>query len=285
MKAKFPLLPPPSKALVERVPLLPTMNRIRRTLVARARSFDMITWSGTPYGTEPMQVLDMQEINDLCPRDGWPTVLLIHGGGWKEGDKEQFNTLMPQFSRKRVQAVAMNYRLAPTVSWREQVADVHQAIDFLREQQVDLKRIALWGVSAGGHLALLAALERDDIAAVVTIGAPTDLTRISRDEWQVAFEEDELKEASPLHKESMLVPPTFMLHGELDTVIPVSQLNAFVAKHPSVQSKIIPSGNHGLQWPPIIASRAKEQAFEWLIQQLNLPSVGSKWKRRQKKKQ
>ena len=58
-------------------------------------------------------------------------------------------------------AASMNYRLAPEVTWKEQVEDVLLALDFIRaQQQVDTQRIALWATSAGAHLALLVAALR-----------------------------------------------------------------------------------------------------------------------------
>jgi acetyl esterase/lipase len=284
-KGKFPLLSlPKSLTRLSNFPLLQQGMQLRRNVLATARSIDLINWDGTPYGTHPRQVLNIQEVNDLCPRDGWPTVLMIHGGGWIEGDKEQYKTLMPLFSRKRIMPVSMNYRLAPENRWPAQLEDIHAAIDFLKKQQIDLQRLALWGFSAGGQLALMAALERDDICAVVTIGAPTDISTMNREDWQDCFSEEDLKASSPLFQDKKSLPPTMMLHGALDQVVPVSNCKRFAEKHPSVKSVIIENGNHGIHWPPLKAQRAKKEAFNWLVDAMDLPHVGSKWKRKKKKK-
>lgn len=284
-KEKYPLLAlPKSITRISRFPLVQQGMQLQRDALAVARSIDLINWNGTPYGNNPRQVLDIQEVNDLCPRDGWPTVLLIHGGGWVRGDKDHFKALMPLFTRKRIMPVAMNYRLAPENRWPTQLEDVHLAIDFLKQQQVDLKRIALWGISAGGQLALMAALQRDDICGVVTIGAPTNIETMKRNEWQLCFSEEDLLRAGPIHQETETLPPILMLHGELDQVVPLSNCTRFTEKHPSVQSIILKNGNHGLHWPPLKARKAKKQAFNWLVKTMDLPKVGSKWKRRKKKK-
>ena len=283
-KGDHPLVAlPKSIAKLHRFPIVQQGNQLRKNVLATARSIDLINWDGTPYGSDPRQTLNIQEVNDLCPRDGWPTVLFIHGGGWSRGDKEYFKALMPLFTRKRIMPVAMNYRLAPKNRWPSQLEDIHLAIDFLKQQQIDLKRLALWGISAGGHLALMAALQRDDICGVITFGAPTDIQTMKRDEWQVCFSEEDLIQASPLHQEDTSIPPVLMLHGELDQVVPVSNCTRFVKKYPSIESIILKNGNHGLHWPPIKARQVKKQAFDWLIQTMDLPTVGSKWKRRKKK--
>ena len=90
-------------------------------------------------------------------------------------------------------ACSINYRLAPDNKWPCQLEDVLHSIKFIREQQVDLKRIALWGISAGGHLALMAALHKPEwIKCVVTFGAPTDLSIANPSLWMNCFSQKQL---------------------------------------------------------------------------------------------
>ena len=268
--------------LVKIPKLLPASRKIlqlRRNTVGAMRSFDTIHWQGTPYGTEPQQCLDITEVNDLCPRDGWPSILMIHGGGWIEGDKMQFRSITPIFAKKKIMAVSMNYRLAPQATWQEQIDDVLKALAFLRSQQVDLQRIALWGTSAGAHLALMAATQvPEQIRCVVTIGAPTDLSNLPADETREVFTTSDLNLASPLHQINRL-PPTLMLHGEKDPVIPVAQSRDFAQKHGNVEYWELSNGDHHLRWPLLQGWQMKERAIEWVVEQMDLPKVGSKWKR------
>lgn len=265
------------------LPVVDKINQLRRNIEGEMRGFDIIRWNGTPYGTDPFQTLDLHEVNDLCPRDGWPTILCIHGGGWTEGDKSQFNALLPQFARKKIMAVGMNYRLAPNVTWKEQVDDVLLALDFIRSQQVDLQRIALWGTSAGAHLALLAAARRPDkIRCLVTIGAATHPPDLVRDMTQEAFPSLDDPAASPLLSCDHL-PKTLMIHGELDPVIPLTQHQTFIQQHPSVTSIIVKDGDHHVRWPPISGLQTRRKAVQWVVDQLDIPNVGSKWRRRKKK--
>ncbi len=266
------------------VPVAEKINQLRRTVEGDLRSFDIIRWNGTPYGLHPNQCMDISEVNDLCPRDGWPTVLCIHGGGWIEGDKSQFVALLPQFAKRKIMAASMNYRLAPEVTWKEQVEDVLKALDFLKSQQVDHKRIALWATSAGAHLALLAAAQRpEQIRCVVTIGAATDPSTLDTDLTREAFPNPHDPLCNP-HKQCMNLPPTLMLHGELDPVIPLSQHKRFDDEHQSVTSWVLNDGDHHLRWPIVQGWRMRQKALQWLVTTMDLPTVGSKWKRRRKKK-
>ena len=264
-------------------PMVNRSNQLRRNVVGKARSFDIIEWDNTPYGPDTRQQLTFYELNDLCPRDGWPTVLLIHGGGWAEGDRSHFNAIAPLFARRGIQAVSMNYRLSPENRWPAQVDDVVLALEFLREQQIDRNRIALWGHSAGGHMALMAAIRKPDwIKCVVTVGAPTALDRCVVDTIPSTFAESDLHNASPAYRTEPL-PPVLCVHGKLDRVVGIHHADRLAKQHPNVETLLVENGDHGVRWPIIAGWRAKKTARDWLTQQLDLPQRGSKWKRRKKK--
>ena len=98
-----------------------------------------------------------------------PAVLAIHGGAWRGGDKawgEQFAEALCPFGYV---VFSVNYRLAgrPGGTWPAQLEDVRKALRYVRANArrfgVDPARVATLGMSAGGHLATMAAL-RDDPA-------------------------------------------------------------------------------------------------------------------------
>ena len=168
------------------LPVLTKANALRRRVQGRVASFDLIQWDKVSYGEQDEQDVHIWEMNDLCPRDGWPTVLLVHGGGWRQGSWRDFESFAPQLSRRGLMVAALNYRLAPDHPWPAPVDDVLAAVDFLRSQLTDPDRISLWGHSAGGHLAIMAAMAQPEwIRSVVAVGAPTDLTQMS---WMNCYE-------------------------------------------------------------------------------------------------
>jgi acetyl esterase/lipase len=280
-------LPAPIPAIT--LPALRQANALRRRVEGRIRSVDTIRWDSVPYGEHPAQVMRIWELNNLCPRDGWPAVLLIHGGGWMTGSRHDFESLGPALGHRGLMAAAMDYRLAPEHRWPAQLEDVFAAIEFLRDQQVDRSRIALWGHSAGGQMALMAGLLRPDLVrCVVAMGAPSDLRRIqdtSPDPLEDIFDAAHLDAASPIRVSCDSPPPILLVHGEKDPVCPVEHAREHAAARPEhVQLIEVPGGDHGLRWPLLGCLRARRQAIRWLVTQTEMPSRGSKWRRSKKGK-
>ncbi len=97
----------------------------------------------------------------------FPALLLVFGGGWQRGSKEQWLRWGPFLARQGIVAFAISYRLSapgkPT--FYESLDDVRSGIQYLRgrasELKVDPERIGGMGVSAGGHLVAMLALAGD----------------------------------------------------------------------------------------------------------------------------
>lgn len=96
-----------------------------------------------------------------------PVVVIIHGGGWVEGDKTldslyYMRRLKSELLNNGIAVVSINYRLVgKEIHLPAPVEDCKDAIRWLRahadEYKLDTSNVGLWGGSAGGHLALMAA--------------------------------------------------------------------------------------------------------------------------------
>jgi acetyl esterase/lipase len=94
-------------------------------------------------------------------------VLWVHGGGWNRGDGRgsgafaDWPAVLAGLAARGYVVAAVDYRLSGEARFPAQVQDVKAAIRFLRDKAgaygIDPKRVYLWGGSAGGHLAALAA--------------------------------------------------------------------------------------------------------------------------------
>ncbi|UFH57134.1 alpha/beta hydrolase [Spirosoma sp. KNUC1025] len=88
-----------------------------------------------------------------------PGILMIHGGGWRSGDRSHNNTLAGQLAAKGFVTVPVGYRLSTEALYPAAVHDLKAAIRWIRANAstygIDPKRIAVLGFSAGGQLAAL----------------------------------------------------------------------------------------------------------------------------------
>jgi len=177
-----------------------------------------------------------------------PAILLVHGGGWRNGDKTQLRGYGILLGRAGYVCVAAEYRLVGEAPWPAQIHDVKAAIRWMRancdELGIDPGRIALEGNSAGAHLVLFAAgtpnvgpFEGDggshgvdtSVAAVVAVYPPTRFHFGPRLHGAVPIEAlsdaptaELAEEASPVNLAGAGFPPTMLVHGTGDDVVPVS---------------------------------------------------------------
>ena len=94
----------------------------------------------------------------------FPALVGVHGGGWQAGARNAFQFWGPYLAERGYALFAISYRLAKKGQkmFPQAVNDVLAAVQFVRgsagELKIDPERIGLFGASAGGHLASLAAL-------------------------------------------------------------------------------------------------------------------------------
>ncbi len=164
--------------------------------------------------------------------------ILLHGGGWRFGDRGMMADPAAELSRHGFLAVALEYRLLGQAAWPAPLDDTRTAIRWLRAEagrlEIDPERITLTGFSAGAHLALLAAGTADRglpedaayreqperVAAVAAFFAPT---RIGTGQARMlGISPEEAAAASPIEQVGAGFPPTLLLHGTGDTMVPHS---------------------------------------------------------------
>lgn len=95
----------------------------------------------------------------------YPAVLLIHGGGWRTGDKSLMVPLAQQLAKKGFVTAAVEYRLSLEAPYPAALHDLKAAVRWLRanagDYSIDTSRIAAFGTSAGGQLAALLGTTND----------------------------------------------------------------------------------------------------------------------------
>jgi len=217
------------------------------------------------------------------------TCILVHGGGFTKGDKQTFiKPLFEPLSKAGFAWFTINYRLAPQHKWPACAEDVNAAIKWVKahaaEYKVDVKRIAIIGESAGGHLvswAGVTANEETAVAAVVPFYAPHDLvTHVKRrNEMRglgdlIGSQEmseanfKKLEEMSPIRFVKPGLPPFLQIHGDADSTVAHEQSVKFEAKMKaagnSCETITIPGGGHGMGGWAKLNSDYVERMIEWL---------------------
>ena len=173
------------------------------------------------------------------------TLILIHGGGWSSGDKNDMNPLKDLIRQDLpdVAIVNINYRLANTNNqpFPMQIEDISSVIDYLKKNKSKYtisEDFGFIGICAGGHLSLLWSYGFDvdrNIKMVCSIVGPTNLTdpnylnNFNPDIQNILklfgsnLETSFLEEISPLHQVTASAPPTILFFGGQDPLVPVSQ--------------------------------------------------------------
>ena len=172
-----------------------------------------------------------------------PAVVMIHGGGFRAGDKASWEPEARRVADKGWVAFSVNYRLDQPTAFPAEIEDVQAAVRWVRanaaEYGIDPARIGAVGESAGGTLAALLAtlgsgsLEEDArVRAAVAWSAPLDLTRLARergDAWGapligcgLAACPDRYAAASPITHVDGSDAPTFLITSE-EEIVPATQ--------------------------------------------------------------
>ncbi len=168
-----------------------------------------------------------------------PCIVVIHGGGWRSGDKTRFANFAVALAEQGYAAACIGYRLLPEVEFPAPILDCKAAVRWVRahatEYGVDPDRIGTIGGSAGAHLvamlgtsAKVASLEGDGgnagvssrVQAVVAMAAPTDMAAFGE---RVKMDKDMIALISPVTHVDRDSAPLLLLHGTKDTLVPLAQ--------------------------------------------------------------
>ena len=199
---------------------------------------------GVVFGTAGGRDLHADVFMPPQPGTQRTAVLLVHGGAWMHGDRSQLRGYGILLARYGYVCVASEYRLSGEAHWPAQLDDVQLALAWLRANAerlgVDPNRIVVSGNSAGAHLALMVAGQSTDVAATVAIYPPT-LLRVG-DHLDDAVRQllgpdhtPELeREASPITYVHPGYPPTMLVHGNADELVPVEA--SFAMYHALVEA-------------------------------------------------
>jgi len=259
-----------------------------------------------PYSPDrlPKHLLDIYLPGNI--RHGkLPLVVFIHGGGWLANDKYADMGYM----KKTVAAIvssgfalaSIDYRFSTQAVFPAQIQDCNRAISFLYDHadqyKLDTSRFALMGFSAGGHLASLVGLSKNNgidqffmpgtsksfrFKAVVDFYGPSDLLLFPGNNDEKSPESlligatplarpDLARAASPVTYVDQHDPPFLIIHGEKDDMVSTKQsqllsswLNVVGVQHELIIVKDAP--HYGVMFD---ADEIRNKVMDFLKKHLN----------------
>jgi acetyl esterase/lipase len=226
------------------------------------------------------------KLDILYPLTGtppYPTVIYIFGGGWAWGSRSGrsgVRVIDDNLRGNGFAIVPVDYRLSGVAPYPAQIEDCQAAVQWLRanggQYQLKTDRLGAWGFSSGAQLAaILGLMDRETspdsvahgsysskVQAVCAFAVTSDflnLETVTDDSHPVALlfggmphQQSSLAQAaSPLNYVNSDAAPFYLIHGEDDGVVPVTQssrLHEALLEH-GVESTFypIPQGDHGMK--------------------------------------
>lgn len=218
----------------------------QQSLITNTVSERLIT--DTAYGSHALQKMDVYLPNNRTANT--PLVILIHGGGWIQGDKQDMTPILTQLKIKWPEAAIanINYRLGAdtAIHYQEIMQDIDLAVSCLANQSENWqisKNMYMVGASAGGQLAMLYTYQMNSLNYVKAVANYFGPCVLSDWDWYNSFNvwlgqsvKDVLIQytgsvwnkmlydsLSPFHRVEFNSKPTILFHGTVDVVVPIYQ--------------------------------------------------------------
>ncbi len=215
------------------------------------------------YGDSEINSMDVYIPKRAYSRESNGCILFIHGGSWSGGDKAEETARCRLLASHGYIVASVNYTLRNEENAEEYTvfgvldeldAALLRIKDFSDERGIQIDKAALSGYSAGAHLAMLYSYSRYDTAPIelaftASMAGPADIcpevwgedltVRIAKlltgevlteEELLTERAHDVLSSISPTSFISENTPPTLIMHGGRDTVVPKENAESLIEK-------------------------------------------------------
>jgi acetyl esterase/lipase len=191
------------------------------------------------YGKDARQTLDVYRPHEARKA---PVMVFWYGGSWRQGSKDYYRFVGQSLARRGFVAILPDYRLAPDHPFPAFVEDAASAVRWARDHAEefggDPNRIYISGHSAGGHNALMLALDPryldavglapSDLSGVVSLAGPTGSENLRGKALKGAFPraipEDAFSPVALAARHAEMAPPILLMIGLDDDVIHASSV-------------------------------------------------------------
>jgi acetyl esterase/lipase len=238
------------------------------------------------YGTaadNTKLVLDVWLSDVATTGSSSPAVVKVHGGGWTGGTRSQGMDWNRWLNQLGYPVFDVEYRMPPPERWKDEVGDVKCALGWVvanaPKYRINPARISIFGLSAGGNLAMLAAYTMGApplppscnvptvaVKSVVNLYGPADLTLLYSSSGSFTGVQhvlrqyiggsptqypDRYRAVSPLGYVGAKTPPTMTFLGMSDHIIPTEQARsleqALTQADVVHETYLLPGNDHGFE--------------------------------------
>jgi acetyl esterase/lipase len=216
-------------------------------------------------------------------------VIMVVSGGWFSAKEAIAPAVYDPFLQRGYTVFAVLHGSQPKFQIPEVMQDMHRAVRFIRTNAkkygVDPNHLGVTGGSAGGHLSLVLGTqgrkgdekskdpvdkESSAVQAVACFFPPTDFLNYGKTgesalgenilaafkpafgdvPKEAAAKEKFGREISPIYSVTSNLPPTFILHGDADKLVPIQQAETFVkkAEEAGAKAKLVVKKDGGHGW-------------------------------------
>lgn len=237
---------------------------------------------GIEYSNPDGQHLQLNLARPKTSAEPSPCIVCIHGGGFRAGNRANYDALLIRLAEKGYVAVTVSYRLAPKYPFPAAIHDTKAAVRWLRasakKYAIDPDRIGVTGNSAGGTLAQMLGVtagvrafegnggnsaQSSAVACIVNVYGASDFTRsygksVDAREVLPLYLGGNLEKArsahirsSPLYWVTPDAAPTLCIHGTEDKYVAHEQSEWLIErlKAAGVEAELLtlPGAGHGFK--------------------------------------
>ncbi|WP_456867983.1 alpha/beta hydrolase fold domain-containing protein [Galbibacter sp. BG1] len=232
--------------------------------ISEDKSSEIISIENVIYKTTKEKDLTADVFIPNKKKENYPAVLLIHGGGWISGSKENQKVMAQKLAENGYVAVSINYTLSTVAPYPQAVLDIKDALKWMRTHgdnlKIDTDKIAVLGASAGAQLATLVGVTpnnpsfktsstvSDKVQAIVNIDGITSFIHPEAEESEIAGKwlgglrnenPTNWKSASPLEYVGENTPPILFVNsaqprfhaGRDDMILKLDEYNIYAEVH------------------------------------------------------
>jgi acetyl esterase/lipase len=253
-----------------------------------------VKFSSLAYGSDKRQVIHLWNAGDAS-EENKNLVVFVHGGAWGSGFPLLYRLVAKPFLDRNTSVAIVGYRTYPTTNVQGQVDDIDSALAYIGKQHLSFNDVTLIGHSSGAHISLMSCLWGKsacqpvdrfigvsgvyDIPSHYVFERQRGVERISPMAPACGRNLSKWKEHSPtrlIQHHNGKLPPILILHGDLDTTVPVSSsaglVEALHSKGSSSDSevllKVLQSTGHAETVLEIMfGGQTQDLVMSWIKQQ------------------